>query len=345
MDDVTDLGETTPEALADAKDRMQNRWQWPHLENLERIKAERPEWFDPATTWIITEKIHGFNARFGIDPDGTPWVGTRNNVVAEGDRETFPEHDPDWPRDAYQGFVGYAADHIKWLKDGETLFGEWAGKGIQKGIDYGEKDFYAFGLMDDAGNLADWDDLCRACLAGGIKMVPLLSYGVGLPSMDALVALRDGTSLIATTQREGICLSQDPPIRDGWGHYLIGKFKGPAFTEVSHAKREVPPDELPDMTAVLDFVAKYATPMRFEHVIGQVDEDLRVNQGNVEGRQDSLLMENTGTVLRAIYNDVVREAGAEYEALSDGDKKMLGKVLNGATKKLLDMARVEALNG
>jgi len=40
-----------------------------------------------------------------------------------------------------------------------------------------------------------------------------------------------------------------------------------------------------------------------------------------------------------MYQDVVREAGQEYEDLADTDKKMLGKVLNTSTKRLLDAAR------
>ena len=338
MDTTPD--ETAKMARADAKANMQSRWMWPHLENIDRIKAERPGWFDKQATWVVTEKIHGFNARFGIDLDGTPWCGTRNNVVFEG-ATNFPEDEPDWDRSLQQGFIDYAAAHVGWLKDGETLFGEWAGKGVQKGIDYGEKDFYAFGLMDNAGNLAPWSELCDACEPAGIKRVPVVYWGWGLPSVEQLTEWRDETSRIATTQREGICLTQDPPVRDGWGHYLIGKFKGAAFSE--NARVAKPLADLPDMTNLRNFVADYATEVRLQHVLGQVDEELRVQLDNAEGRQDSLLVENTGTVLRAMYNDVVREAGAEYEALSDADKKMLGKVLSAATKVLLEDVRTEAL--
>ena len=318
-------------ARADAKANMQSRWMWPHLENIDRIKAERPEWFDKSATWVVTEKMHGFNARFGSDLDGTPWCGTRNNVVFEGG--DFPEHDPNWPREAQQGFVGYAADHVKWLKAGETLFGEWAGKGIQKGIDYGEKDFYAFGLMNDAGNLAPWNELCDACEPAGIKRVPVLYFEEGLPSVEQLTEWRDGPSLIATTQREGICLNRNPPVRDGWGNYLIGKFKGAAFSENARAAK--PLADLPDMTNLRNFVADYATGTRLSHVLG---DDLLC-----ELQPNPLDARATGDVLRAMYQDVVREAGAEYEALSDADKKMLGKVLSAATKVLLEDARTEAL--
>jgi RNA ligase len=314
--------------MSDETERMQDRWLWPHLENIERIRAERETWFDPDATWVITEKIHGFNARFGLDLDGTPWVGTRNNVIFEGDPAA-------WPREAQQGFVGFAADHVKELIVGMTLFGEWAGKGVQKGIDYGEKDFYAFGMMMlDA--LIYWDVLVDECHIRGIKTVPVLYRGKGLPPIETLNEWREGTSLIATTQREGICITQDPPVRDGWGHYLIGKFKAAAFAE--NARAQKPLRELPDMANLLNFVNDYATPMRLQHVLDQVGETLTNSQGN-----GPLAVESTGDVLRTMYQDVVREAGTEYEALSDEDKKMLGKVLSSATKKLLDAARLENL--
>jgi hypothetical protein len=324
--------------MSDETERMQDRPLWPHLENIERIQAERETWFDPNAKWVITEKIHGFNARFGLDADGTAWVGTRNNVVFEGGPE-FPEDNPNWPSDAQQGFVGYAAEHVFWLKDGETLFGEWAGKGIQKGIDYGERDFYAFGLMQGDA-LASWEVLVNVCETGGIKTVPLLYWDRGLPPIETLNKWREDTSLIATTQREGICISQDPPAKDGWGHYLIGKFKAAAFAE--NARAQKPLRELPDMANLLNFVNDYATPMRLQHVLDQVADGVDPETGD-SIPLNPLDVRLTGEVLRAMYNDVVREAGAEYEALSDEDKKMLGKVLSGVTKKLLDAARLESL--
>jgi hypothetical protein len=319
----------------DVSERMQDRPLWPHLENIERIQAEREMWFDPKAKWVITEKIHGFNARFGLDNDETPWVGTRNNVIFEGDPEL-------WPREAQQGFVGYAADHVSALAVGATLFGEWAGKGIQKGIDYGERNFYAFGLMLPSGTLVDHDALALACMILGVKMVPLLYWDKGLPPIETLNEWREGTSLIATTQREGICITQDPPAKDGWGHYLIGKFKAAAFAE--NARVQKPLRELPDMTNLANFVNDYATPMRLQHVLDQVADGVDPETGDAIPL-DPLDVRLTGDVLRAMYNDVVREAGAEYEALSDEDKKMLGKVLSSATKKLLDAARLEALHG
>ena len=320
-------------AKDDAREHMNDRWLWPHLENIERIQAERELWFDQNAIWVVTEKIHGFNARFGRDADGTCWAGGRNQVVVEGDPQT-------WDRSKLQGFVGFAADMVPLLPTyGRTIFGEWAGKGIQKGIDYGERNFYMFGAMCDKGHLMSWGEVESISDVLWIKTVPVLYHDKGLPSIEKLNEWREDTSLIATTPREGICLTQDPPVRDGWGNYLIGKFKAAAFAE--NARVQKPLRELPDMTNLNNFVADYAVPMRLQHVLDQVGAELTGQFDNPH--KDPLDVVNTGRVLRTMYEDVVREAGAEYEALSDEDKKMLGKVLSGTTKKLLDAARVEAM--
>ena len=314
---------------------------WPHLENLERIQVESPEWLTTPTDWVVTEKLHGFCGRFGVDADGVPWVGSRNNVVEAG-ALNFPEENPEWPRDELQGFVGYAAEHVVFLKDGETLFGEWAGKGIQKGIDYGKPDFYAFGLMRD-GALVAWDDLARCCEVGDIKTVPVLYRGSDIPPIACLADWRVAKSLIAETSREGICIAKDPPVREAYGHYLIGKFKSPEFAERARERNRTSPNELPDMTNLQNFVDDYATDERFVHVIDLVAEELRGQFDNAH--KDPMDVVNTGRVLQEMYQDVVREAGQEYEELADSDKKMLGKVLNTTTKRMLDAARLAALGG
>ena len=312
---------------------------WCHLENMERIQAESPDWLTAPTNWVVTEKLHGFCGRFGADVDGVPWVGSRNNVVCEG-ASNFPEDYPEWPHEQLQGFVKFAAEHVVFLQDGETLFGEWAGKGIQKGIDYGKPDFYAFGLMRD-GALVAWDDLVNCCSVEdtGIKTVPVIYQGPDLPPIAVLAAWREATSLIAETGREGICIAKDPPVREAYGHYLIGKFKSPEFAERARERNRTSSAELPDMTILQNFVDDYATEERFAHVLDQVFDanyETGVNANPLDARL-------TGDVLRTMYNDVIREAGSEYEDLADSDKKMLGKVLNATSKKLLDAARLAAL--
>lgn len=195
-------------------------------------------------------------------------------------------------------------------------------------------------LMRD-GDLMAWDDLEYCCEIGNIKTVPVLYQGRLLPPLARLAEARGAKSDIADQNREGICIAKDPPVREAYGHYLIGKFKSPEFAERARERNRTSPNELPDMTILQNFVDDYATEERFEHVLQQVFE------ANYETGLEfnPLAVCLTGDVLRAMYQDVVREAGQEYEDLADTDKKMLGKVLNTSTKRLLDAARLAALGG
>jgi len=315
---------------------------WPHLENLDRVLKDMPGFLkgsqvpnsDGVPLWYITEKLHGFNARFGKTEDGMCWAGGRNQVLVTGHPET-------WPEDGTQGFLGYAKMHVQDLQPGETMFGEWAGKGIQKGIDYGEKTFYAFGLMVN-GKLVGWHSLAQFCDLLCMKTVPLIWLGSDVPDLGTLNTWRTAKSVLDPEHvREGICIASSPPCLDTYGHVLIAKFKSPEFSERAYAKAD---RVMPDLTTVNAFVADYATMTRLEHVLAIIDEDLRVQQGNAEGREDALLVENTGAVMRAMYADVVREGASDFEALSKDDQRLVGSALNRATKILLDQARYSLAN-
>lgn len=69
------------------------------------------------------------------------------------------------------------------------VFGEFAGGGIQKGVDYGEKDFYVFDIIintesGDTYYMSDYEmqDFCNTF---GFKMAPMLGRG----TFDALIMI------------------------------------------------------------------------------------------------------------------------------------------------------------
>lgn len=309
---------------------------WPHLENLDRVLRDMPDYLSrPDTSYIVTEKVHGTNARFGRDENGVPWAGSRNLTIAEGDPAG-------WKRTDHQGFLGFAADLVTTLQPGVTIYGEWAGKGVQKGIDYGDKAFYLFGWSGPFG-LGSLDGVRTWATLNGVRMVPVLAMGTQL-DLDSLRSLRTKKSELAEQDHEGIVISADPPIVDAYGHVVIAKFKAPAFEERAHAKKELPTPA--DLATVQAFVDEYATDTRLDHVLQQVSETIHADPDRaMDAARDleALDPRHTGLVLKAMYEDVVREAGSDYEALSDNDKKVLGKVLNTATKALLAHARDEGM--
>lgn len=81
---------------------------------------------------IVTEKIDGTNAQILISEDGIIQAGSRNKFVTVGD-------------DNY-GFASWVREHESELIDlgPGRHFGEWWGKGIQRGYDLTEKRFSLF---------------------------------------------------------------------------------------------------------------------------------------------------------------------------------------------------------
>lgn len=284
---------------------------YPHLENLDRVLSV----LDAPELWI-TEKIHGFNARFGRDRKGNVWVGSRNRVV---DHATEP----------LQGFTAWALAHADEVEPGITLFGEWAGKGIQKGIDYGAPDFYLFAVMLDGelehpGSVEAWQWRI------GCKRAPFVASGRAW-TLEELDGFRKAPSTIAPDHtREGIVLVPWPTMFT-YGRPMIAKFKAPDFEERAHARREAPPPA--DLSTVQAFVEEYATDERLGHVIDQLRE---------QGIEDPLDRVHTGALLRAYYADVVREGSDHFEALEPDAQKLVGKVLNGYVKALADDRRTVA---
>lgn len=106
---------------------------------------------------IITEKIDGTNAQIYITPDGEFYTGSRTRWIT--------------PDDDNYGFSRWAhenKDELMKLGEGHH-FGEWYGKGIQRGYGLSEKRFALF-------NTSRWsdDDVRPACC----HVVPILYQGL-----------------------------------------------------------------------------------------------------------------------------------------------------------------------
>lgn len=303
-----------------------DRMKFPHLENLSGTGIA--EVILRADFVTVTEKIDGFNARFGRGLDGECWVGTRNL-----------EFDPD--KESMQGFGQFGILMAAQLPPGVTIFGEWAGKGIQKRIDYGEPGFWFFdghhGMtreMANGGNWFDPDDMAEYASEMRLRR-PRQFYAGRPPTIEQLEGWRD------TPGVEGVVIRAYPMAVDVYGHPLIAKFKSAVFSE--RASERARPHRAPvDLTNVQAFVEEYVTSERLGHVLAQVGESLRASESEWMDLSplDARL---TGDVLRAMYQDIVREGASGFEALSDADQKLVGKVSANETKVLLDAARNEAV--
>lgn len=317
-------------------DTLDPRMKYPHLENLDRVLVARPDFLARAVT--VTEKIHGFNARVGRDVDGKLWYGGRNQAWDADDATGDP----------LQGFRDYAVEFFASLPAGVTLYGEWAGKGVQKGIDYGDKRFYLFGERLGDGPVLSSGAVLDQHWNLGVTVVPTIYEGSDT-RLDVLDGIRRNESIVAPGQPiEGVVIAPVDPVFDAWGHQLIAKYKSPAFEERTQGKIRQEKADLtsdPVWVAAHDFAADYVNANRLQHVLDLVGEELRAavaGQLHEAWQTDPLDVKNTGSVLKAVNLDVLREEAVAYDALPPDARKLVGSALNRKAREVLEAARHQA---
>ena len=112
---------------------------------------------------IVTEKIDGTNASVHVAEDGTVRAGSRTRWIT--------------PEDDNFGFARWVCDNTEELRrlGPGTHYGEWWGRGIQRGYGLTEKRWSLF-------NVSRWGDASvrPACCS----VVPTLGSGIGLANVD-----------------------------------------------------------------------------------------------------------------------------------------------------------------
>ncbi|QFR55834.1 RNA ligase 2 [Yersinia phage JC221] len=130
--------------------------------------------------WVAREKIHGANFSL-MTKDGI------NVIPAKRSGEILPA-------EQFYGCEPVVAKYSpairmiwRWIHDLNVIndahedleiqvYGEFAGRGVQKDVDYGEKDFYVFDIRVNGLFLAD-NVVANYATGSGLKMAPLLAYG------------------------------------------------------------------------------------------------------------------------------------------------------------------------
>lgn len=108
---------------------------------------------------IVTEKIDGTNAAIGVTDDGEVYAQSRKKIITPGKQtDNF----------GFAAFVAERADAIREKLGPGLHFGEWYGKGIQRGYGLDERRFALF-------NVKRWEGVWD--LPDGVGTVPLLYEG------------------------------------------------------------------------------------------------------------------------------------------------------------------------
>lgn len=296
------------------------------------IEKIRNAGFDVTEPWVAREKIHGTNFSIIIERDAVTCAKRTGPILAGED------------------FFGYEIvlkkynDSIKavqhTIKEGSSMqiFGEFAGGGIQKGVDYGEKDFYVFDILvkttEGTNQFVDDYMMEQICNTFGFKLAPLLGRGkfddlIQLPNMLDVV-VNDYNELAAN---EGIPVANkhvwkavvaEENIAEGYvlkpcypkffpnGSRVAIKCKNSKFSEKAKSDKPIKPKaELTDVDKVaLSTLAAYATLNRVNNVISKI--------GQV-GPKDF------GKVMGLTVQDILEEAGREEIFITDADQPDLVK--------------------
>lgn len=275
---------------------------------------------------IANAKIHGSSMRVGYI-DGEFRVGGRNQEFKPWTTGNF-------------GMPQIIAKLIldvklkEWYeannKANIIIYGEVYGPGVQK-LTYGlkEKSFAVFDIKL-YGYYEDHKTVCDITSKLGLEVVPTLY--IGEPNLDVLNELRSGDDPIAANngvkhKREGIVIKPTRTLYNKYHERIIAKHKDPEFEERTSLQMPTTPKEVPvNFESITAFVDEFATVERLNHALSHLHE------AGVEATD----VRQTGDVIRAMIEDVKKEATIEMENLvkSGVEWKQVQGPLSTATRKL-----------
>jgi len=176
-------------------------------------------WFRPGESVVVSEKIHGGNARYA-------WVKGRFHVGSHHQWKGYPGLGMrlDWWWRAARN-----CDLKKKMKRYPDLqfCGEVYGPGVQKGFDYGVKqiEFRCFDILNlKTGSYLPWDEFKKVCNEARIPMVPVHYEG---PWKYELEELAEGQAFSGNHVREGIVIKS--VVEDMSGSRKILKLPGQGY--------------------------------------------------------------------------------------------------------------------
>ena len=255
--------------------------------------------------FVAREKIHGTNFSVIITADSIS-PAKRSGPITETEKFF-----------GYEDLMAKYQTHFKEIQSayigGEItqiqIFGEYAGGGIQKEVDYGEKDFYVFDVIftkngTEALYMAD-DFVTKLCFAHHLKMAPV----IGLGTIDELLKLPVEYDTVVNEYdklfeaqgaivnqlifeqpeakdnvSEGLVIKPVTPMFLRTGGRIAIKYKTDKFKEKGKGKAPAIPVPLPaEDLALLEKFSEFVTWNRVSNVISHIGEVTSKDFGKVLG--------------------------------------------------------------
>lgn len=264
----------------------------------------------------ILEKIHGTSAHLKFHPgaDGQP---SRVTYFSGGENHA----------NFLALFIGREAELIaeyeRMFAGREvTVYGEAYG-GKQQGMShtYGKQlCFIAFDVQVGETWL-NVENACKVVTNMGIEFVPWKVVETDLTVLDAE---RDAPSEVAVRRgitepkpREGIIIRPMFECLASNGDRIIAKHKGDAFKETATPRKVVDPNKQEVIRDAEAAAMEWVTEMRLDHVLDKIPAELH-------------RIENTGTVIKAMVEDVLRESAGEISV----EPKVLAAAIGKRTAQM-----------
>ena len=246
--------------------------------------------------YYVTEKLHGANFSFVVDYTREITHCSRNREINED--ESFHDHKS---LNRYHSQILKMYDELTTFDNSILrIYGEYAGSGIQKGIDYGDKDFYCFDISVD-GIYLDLKDVRNLCWDFDIKTTPFITLA---NLEDSLAWSNEFDSLVLKKLDnvcEGIVISPARPIFLRNGDRVILKSKNEKYAEKA-SRRKIKKPLVPMSetdSASLEILLQYLTQNRVDAVISKETYS------------------NFGKLLGAVAKDALSDCSKENPILFD----------------------------
>lgn len=258
--------------------------------------------------WIATEKIHGANASYIIDKEGSESFAKRTSLINSEDKQfnQLPSCVSDSIKNSAKAILEDAnADYV-------IVYGEYFGSGIQK-MDYdivksGEKTFKVFDVL--VHKHGDSKDKFTVLSNGMFKYFSLYDLA---PIVSTSKTLReylndemDDDSLLGG-YKEGLVYKPSEPYEIDENHRYVGvKRKTEKYLEKEKVSTKIPKSK-PDFSIVeLNIqkdLGKYITQNRLNNILSHGEFDL--------------IPQNIGKIMLSFREDVIKEFTDENEVSPD----------------------------
>jgi hypothetical protein len=285
---------------------------------LVRERAEHNRIPLPTLTFAGTVKLHGTNASVVFPLEGGHYVQSRSQIIT-------PEKDN-------AGFATWVRDNIdlfkKLDKSGTVVYGEWCGKGIQKGVAISEvpRQFVVFAVRIMDG---EWMNRSGIVLSIGDKLKCIYDYPTWTLDIDFNHPEDAQNKLVELTQT----VENECPVGKAFGvsgvgegivwwpqqndsfntHDLAFKVKGEKHSETKvKTLAAVDVDKLNSLNELVDTILT-------EHRLEKKLESLVEQGGTID-------VKSTGAFLKLVGQDVYKEEADTISASGFSDKEVMGAV-------------------